>query len=174
MADTKNDRGLDLTSIALIALGGYFVGSWAEKRKAAEGKLSRVERDDPRATEEVVERVEKALARVRFGNHAKRERDITYALTKFLAKELPQYSVEMQPRTGHGEPDILIEATVAVEVKFAMKKADADRAVGQCSNYALQWVTFIVAFATPLSRVQYLENLLADNELDTIEVYAAR
>lgn len=164
----KKSPKFDMGHLTLFGVGAL-VGAWWVRDKADSAKKSRVERDHPELVPEVCESVITALNDLELSGEFEDEDDIRDEVAKYLAKET-DLQVEVAPPTPHGAPDLLIEGVLALELKILRTKADVDRAIGQCAGYVRDWVTWIVAFESPLSRVRALEQLLKDHGLERILV----
>jgi hypothetical protein len=80
--------------------------------------------------------------------------------------------ITMRPNTPEGQPDILIDDHLALELKVNLSKSERDRLIGQCAGYSREWVTWIVLIDTPQHKVRELETLLKDKGLHRILVFS--
>jgi hypothetical protein len=164
----KNDINLShvLFGVAGLALGASVVNSQAE-----EAKKSRAERDDPNQVVEVCNRVCRALDAWEPDDDNVTEEDFVRDLATYLNHETV-FEIEEHPDTREGQPDVLVEDCLAIEVKRNPRKNERDRCVGQCAGYSREWATWIVVIDANASVVGDLENLLADKGLERIAVWA--
>ena len=161
----KNNEGLGLL---LAIVGGYAIGSSAERARSETERKSRAELEDPELVAAVIETVSIALEDVTY-----EARDCEDEYRDEMADDLAHITgleVEIAPATGFGLPDILVEGVLAIEVKRGLDKASRDRTIGQCADYSRRWVTWIVVFESTPSQVQRLQDVLCDKGLDHIEV----
>jgi hypothetical protein len=161
----------------LSAVGGLLVGAWWVKNENEEAQKSRAEKDDPEGVEEICEAIAPVLDEWE-PRDRKREDDYTVDLFRFLSAECLQDAdccveeIEMCPSTREGQPDILIDDRLALELKVNLRKSERDRLIGQCAGYSREWVTWIVLIDTPLHKVRELETLLKDKGLQRILVFS--
>jgi len=163
----KNDLNL---SHVLFGVAGAAIGASVVNHQIDEAKKSRAERDNPEVVSEVCREVWDALDDCELDDSSVTEDDYVRDLANYL-KEETGFEVEIRPDTREGQPDILIEDCLAIEVKINPRKSERDRCVGQCAGYSREWVTWIVVVDADASIVGDLENLLADKGLEKIEVW---
>jgi len=164
----KNDINL---SHVLFGVAGLAVGATMVNSQVEEAKKSRAERDDPNEVAEVCNRVSRALDAWEPDDDNVTEEDFVSDLAAYLNDETG-FEIEEQPDTREGQPDVLVENCLAIEVKRDPRKSERDRCVGQCAGYSREWVTWIVVIDASASVVGDLENLLADKGLERIAVWA--
>jgi hypothetical protein len=153
------------------AAGGLLAGAWWVKNQHDEAKKSRAERDDPEAVEEVCDAIAPILDEWEPEMYDT-EDEYVEDLFDYLCEDTEDFGIEMFPSTREGNPDILIDDILAIEVKCNLSKAERDRLIGQTAAYSREWVTWIVLIDTPDSRVGAVEKLLADKGLAHILVFA--
>jgi hypothetical protein len=92
-------------------------------------------------------------------------------LSNYL-REYSDYGIETRLSTEFGKPDILVDNTLAIELKKDLtEKSDQDRCVGQCIRYAQRWYTMLVLLDTPASEVHDLDTLLDLAGLEEIPIF---
>ena len=165
----KSSGGSGLLGFLLGGITGGALVKWWLDHQAEEDRKSRAEQDDPEFLQEVLEVLDGFFKRIQFQGDFKDERHIMVALARRLDK-VSEFEIEVEPVTPHGKPDILVGAAVALELKKGLTKAEMDRCVSQCAEFAKQWFTIILVFDTPSSMVQRLENHLHDLGLEHIPV----
>jgi hypothetical protein len=167
--DFYEKLGIALAGGAVGLAVGYAACEWWQRRKSAEAKRSRIELTMPALVQQVCSAVGPLLGRMVIRKRLDHEDAYRDRLHRFLLRKL-SFVVERTPHTPVGAPDILVHAALALEVKRAMSKDDMDRCVGQCSEYAKLWPTWIILFDTPPSQVQRLAEKLADNGLGHLPI----
>lgn len=150
-------------------LGGLVMGLAAAAIKGTNGHSSRMDKEEPELTSEVVDHVSELLDELELPGEIESEQEFHQFLWDYLDEHC-QYEVESCPSTPFGCPDLLIAGVLALELKVNPKKNERNRLVGQVLDYGRQWRTWIILLDTPESRVQHLENLLDDNKLGHIPV----
>jgi len=125
----------------------------------SERRKSRAEKDDPIGTIALAEEVHGLLDDVVLSPDGESEATYHVALGSFLEGELDA-PVEWEPSTLAGRPDLLIGDRVALELKFNPSKAEIDRCIGQVHGFAEEWMTILVLFGTPVSRVRRVRESL--------------
>src|SRR5258708_7259326 len=135
----KSDFNL---SHLLVGIAGAAVGASVVNSQIDEAKKSRSERDDPEEVREVCEAVASALERWEPDEYAT-EDEFVGELATYLNDETG-FEVEEHPDTREGQPDVLVEDCLAIEVKINPRKSERDRCVGQCAAYSREWPTWIV------------------------------
>jgi hypothetical protein len=163
----KNDLNL---SHLIFGVAGAAIGASVVNNQVQEAKKSRAERDNPEEVSEVCRAVWDALDDCELDDRNLTEDDYVRDLAGYLSDETG-FEVEIRPDTREGQPDILVEDCLAIEVKINPRKSERDRCVGQCAAYSREWVTWIVVVDAGASVVGDLENLLADKGLEKIEVW---
>ncbi len=145
-------------------IGGVYAGfTFAQWLEAERGK-SRAEAEDPERTHELAEEVDELLNEIELESKSS-EIEYQHALADFLREHLG-CEVEENPRTPCGEPDILIDSLLALEIKRDIRKTECDRCAGQVAGFAREWMTFVVVFDTPASRVRQLADTFDHASLD--------
>jgi len=152
------------------AAGGLLVGAWWVKNRIDDSRKSRAEHDDPEAVTKVCEEIGEILDRWEPEDYES-EDDFVFDLGEYLDNE-SSCEIEVMPGIAGTRPDVLVDDVLALEVKVNPNKAELDRCVGQCAGYSRRWVTWIVLIDTPPSKIGWLENLLADKNLDHILVWS--
>ena len=165
-----NGNDLNLSHI-LMGVAGAAIGASVVNHQIEEAKKSRAERDNPDEVRQICKEVWDALDDCELDDRNVTEDDYVRDLAGYLNEET-EFEVEIRPDTREGQPDILIEDCLAIEVKINPRKSERDRCVGQCAAYSREWVTWIVVADARASVVGDLENLLADKGLERIEVWA--
>jgi hypothetical protein len=169
----------------LWAAGGLLTGAWWVKNQHDEAKKSRAEKDDPDGVEEVCNAFGPILDQWE-PEHFETEDEYVEDLFNYLVDDTDEseeedeteedeetdFEIETRPNTPEGQPDILIDDRLAIEVKVNLSKAERDRLIGQTAGYSREWVTWIVLINTSESRVGALERLLAAKGLEHILVFA--
>lgn len=149
------------------ALAGIGFAAWAR----AERKKSRAERQFPSETIELAEDVMDTLSDLTYKGVRGSEAIYQEALADLLEEEL-SCPIEENPRTPFGEPDILLDGLVALELKCSPRKSETDRCVGQVASFAKEWLTIVVLIDTSPSRVQAVRDALDAAELDDVAIVA--
>ncbi len=98
------------------------------------------------------------------------ENDFGDWLSDYL-RERSDYIIETRPSTPI--PDILVENTLAIELKINPNKSERDRCVSQCVRYIhqQQWNTMVVVLDTLPSEVHDLDTLLDLVGLEEVPVF---
>jgi hypothetical protein len=154
----------------LCAAGGVLAGAWWVKNETEQAKRSRAEVDDPALVEDVCEDVGDVLDAWEPDPKCECEDDFTRDLAAYLT-EATDWDIEVCPETSQGQPDILIQDVLALELKVDPNKSERDRCIGQCAGYSREWVTWIVLIDAEASKVGVLERLLAAKGLDHLLVW---
>ena len=162
----KSDFNL---SHLLVGIAGAAVGASVVNSQTEEAKKSRAERDDPEEVWEVCKAVANALERWEPDEY-QTEDEFVSDLASYLNDETG-FEVEEHPDTREGQPDVLVEDCLAIEVKVNPRKSERDRCVGQCAAYSREWPTWIVVIDATASVTGDLEKLLADKGLEHIRVF---
>lgn len=172
MAHNDNSNGLGantlLTLLAGGVAGGLLTKAWMDHRAAQETK-SRAELEEPGLAKAVLEVLDQVFEQVSFRGEFKSERHIMNGLARYLRNKT-DLEVEVEPNSPFGIPDILLDGVVALELKKGLKKTEMDRCVGQAAGFSQRWFTVILVFDTPTSKVQRMEDLMADKGLGYIPV----
>jgi hypothetical protein len=158
-------------------VGGGALGAFLLRSHYDEAKKSRAEKDDPEGVEWICELVGELLEDWTPRDYD-REDEYTRALLRYLRRSIsaelddddPEVEIELWPDTSEGRPDLLIDDSLALELKINPNKAERDRCVGQCAAYSREWVTRIILIDTPTHVVRDVEDLLAVKGLDHIKV----
>jgi hypothetical protein len=158
-----------IRKLILVGAGGVLAGSWWKSMQIEKSKRSRAEREDPDFVDEVCSTVNDLLNQLEILDDMGDEDDFRDLLADYLTKET-DFEVEVAPDTEFGKPDILIEGVLVLEVKYNPGKAEMDRCIGQCANYSREWVTWIVLYDTPESKINYLSHVLMDKGLNNIPI----
>jgi len=166
--DEKQGSGTLLGFVLGGVTAGLLTKAWIE-RKNDEAIKSRAEIEAPELVAAVLEVVDELLGKVSFRGDFKDERHIMNGLARYIERKT-ELMFEVEPATPFGVPDILLEGVVALELKRGLKKAGMDRCIGQAAGFSRRWFTIILVFDTPSSRVQQMEDLMADKGLDHIPV----
>jgi hypothetical protein len=153
----------------LVGLAGVALGASVANGQIEETKKSRAERDNPDDVLDVCKKVVSALEEWEPDEY-ETEDDFVSDLATYLNEETG-FEIEEHPDTREGQPDILVEDCLAIEVKISLRKSERDRCVGQCAAYSREWVTWIVVIDAAASVTGDLENLLADKRLEHIRVF---
>jgi hypothetical protein len=74
----------------------------------------------------------------------------------------------MRRKTTRGLPDILIDDRLVLELKVEPKKTERDRLIGQCCDYSVEWVTWVIDM--PEDKVEAIRDLLDKKSLHYIDV----
>ena len=146
-------------------LAGVLIGAWWVNNRTEEAKRSRAEREDREEVEGVCEEIGEVLDHWEPPDDCEDEDDFRDDLAEYLEANT-ECEIEITPGTSEGKPDILIDDTLALELKYDPSKAELDRCVGQCMSDSREWVTWIVLIDSHLSKVGRLERLLADKGLE--------
>ncbi|MFH0977654.1 MAG: hypothetical protein V1874_17885 [Spirochaetota bacterium] len=162
----ENNKNNSLKYFAVGSIG-LLIGNWLTNRSQEESKMSRAELDDPDLTEDVCDEIGEILDEIELEGEYKNEDELRDALAKQLKKET-DFEIEIAANTPFGKPDILIEGTLALEVKVNPVKTEMDRCIGQCAGYSREWVTWIILFDTPKSKENQIQHILDDKGLDNI------
>jgi len=96
------------------------------------------------------------------------------AFEDWLSKHLDDhsdYAIETRPSTEFGIPDILVDNTLAIELKINPDKSKQDACVGQCIGYAQRWYTMLVLLDTPRRAIERLDTLLNRPGLEKIPIF---
>jgi hypothetical protein len=169
MPDSAGNNGATWTHL-LWAAGGVLAGAWWVKNETEEAKKSRAEVDDPDLVEEVCESIRDVLDGWEPDPECESEDDFTEDLAGYLEEET-DWEIEVCPDTPHGQPDILIQDVLALELKVDPNKSERDRCIGQSAGYSREWVTWIVLVDADASKVGVWEKLLADKGLERLLVW---
>ena len=78
--------------------------------------------------------------------------------------------VEKRARTEFGNPDIIIDDRLALELKLGPHEGEKDRLIGQCCKYSVEWVTWAVVLGMSRKKARQLVKLLQKKSLHYIEV----
>jgi 16S rRNA C967 or C1407 C5-methylase (RsmB/RsmF family) len=133
-------------------------------------EAQRAERARAKEVAAIAAKVRKVLEAWEADGSNVNESDFVRDLTKYLRKETG-FEIEEHPNTREGQPDVLVEGCLAIEVKLNPRKSERDRCVGQCAAYSRAWMTWIVLIRAGVSVTDDLKKLLADHGLDHIEVW---
>jgi len=107
------------------------------------------------------------------------EDDYTDDLVGYLRDELREVRapdddrrirVEKRVRTAFGNPDIIIDDRLALELKLGPHEGEKDRLIGQCCKYSVEWVTWAVVIGMSERKARQLVKLLDKKSLHYIEV----
>jgi hypothetical protein len=166
----------DLKKLGCAVAGGL-VGAALLQHHHDESKKSRAEKDDPEGVEWLCTVIGELLDDWEPRCHDT-EDEYTDDLYRYLNRELPDaldeddpdVTVELRVSTEHGIPDILINDSLALELKVNPEKGERDRLIGQCCGYSREWVTWAVVIDMPEPRVRELEELLEAKSLHYIDV----
>jgi len=152
-----------------VFVGGVAIGVGFSAWLASERKRSRAEKERPRHTHQVAEEVDELLNELVLDGDIQTEAEFHDALVSYFEDE-SEFEVESKPRTASGEPDIVLDDVVAIEIKVNPRKSECDRCVGQVGAFAQEWLTLIVLFDTPPTRVRALLRSLENAELSHVPV----
>lgn len=169
MAD---DKGITLSHVLWAVGGGMLLGTWYANYQAEEKKKSRAEREYPDEIEAVCREIAELLDGLEYDDEDDWVEDDYRDLIKEYLEKYTDYEIEVAPDTSEGQPDILIDDLLALEVKLNPDKAERDRCVGQCAGYSREYVTWIILVNTPASRAGKLQKLLRDKGLERILVWS--
>lgn len=158
-------------------LGGGALGALLLKKHYDEGRKSAAEKEDPEGVEWICSLIGKLLEDWTPRGY-ETEDEYTEDLFRYLQRTIrdepggddEDVTLEIQPGTPHGVPDILINDRLVLELKVNPDKSERDRLVGQCSGYSREWVTWTILIDTPAHRVRELEVLLESKNMNYIEV----
>lgn len=164
----SNDKP-HIHKLILAGVAGALAGSWWKSKQIEEDKKSRAEREDPDFVDEVRSKVNDLINELEVLEDMVDEDDFRDLLAEYLAKET-DFEIEVAPDTPFGRPDILIEDTLVLELKYDPNKAEIDRCIGQCANYSREWVTWIVLYEIEDSKINYLSEVLVERGLDNIPI----
>ncbi len=154
----------------LWGVGGLIAGSYLARQSINEAKKSRAEIDYPDETEDAYTEVTELLQEWIPAEECEDEYDFVEDLAFYLQGN-SDLDVEICPHTPEGQPDIVIEDLIALELKLGLSKKERDRAIGQCAGYSRQWLTLLVVIGAPLTKTKRLIELLEDKDLQQIEVW---
>lgn len=160
------------TKLIIVGAGivGALAGRWWKSMEIEESKKNRSEREDPELVNEVCSKVKDLLLEgLEILDDIEDEDDFRDLLYEHLDKET-DFAIAVAPNTQFGQPDILIEDVLALEVKHNPNKAEMDRCIGQCANYSREWVTCIILYDTTDSQINYLHEVLISKGLDNITI----
>lgn len=160
---------LDSRTAGGFFVGGVLAGMGFSAWLASVRKRSRAENEFPEHTRQVAADVDELLSDLELDGCFEREEDFQEELVSYFRQE-SGYEVESKPRTAHGEPDIVLDDVVALEIKVNPNKGERDRCLGQVSAFAKEWLTLIVLFDTPPTQVQALLRSLERVGLEDIPV----
>jgi len=119
---------------------------------------------------EVIEQITQILEQCQPDQTFPNENDFGNWLSNYL-REHSDYGIETRLYTKFGKPDILVDDTLAIELKKKLtEQRDKDRCVGQCVRYAQRWYTMLVLLDTPASEAHDLDTLLDLAGLEEIPV----
>ncbi len=151
-------------------IGGAMFGVWYARKQMDDSKKSRAELDDPEQSEEVYEEIGEILNDWEPDESCETEDDYTEDLAEFLREET-EWDIEVYPSTPEGKPDILIGDLLALELKISPSRNEINRLIGQCAHYSRQWMTWMVIIGAGSNTLGRLEDVLADKDLDHIELW---
>jgi len=119
---------------------------------------------------EVIEEITQILDQCEPDQAFSREDDFGNWLSDYL-RERSDYRIETRPSAP--KPDVLVENTLAIELKINPDKSERDRCVSQCVRYVhqQQWDTMVVLLDTPASEVRDLDSLLDLAGLEEIPIF---
>ena len=107
------------------------------------------------------------------------EDDYTDDLVDYLRDELRdvrapdddrRIKIEKRVRTDFGNPDIIIDDRLVLELKLGPHEGEKDRLIGQCCKYSVEWVTWAVVLGMSRKKAKKLVKLLQKKSLHYIEV----
>jgi hypothetical protein len=151
-------------------IGGLLIGGWLAREQMDESKKSRAERDDPEQSKELYNEMLDVLDDWEPDADCAIEDDYTDDLAGYLRQET-EWDIEVRKSTPEGKPDIIIGDLMVLELKINPNRNEINRLIGQCTRYSLQWMTWMVIIGAGASTLGELERLLADKDLDNIEVW---
>jgi len=154
---------------ALIGTG--ILGAWLERQRAALSKQSEAEQEDPDGVKEACEEAGKLLEDWEPEEEWDVEDDFRDDLADYLGEQ-SEWEIKVAPVTEVGQPDILIGDLLALEVKLNPSKAERDRCVGQCANYAKKWATWVILITEREEDQEEMEKQLGSAGLDRVVVHA--
>lgn len=171
-SDPKDVRGL----VMALAFGGI-AGAAVIQSHHDEKRKSQAEKDDPEGVEWICDLVWDLLDDWEPPDF-EREDEYTDDLVQYLRHELRgergddgrRISVIKRTKTLCGIPDILIDDSLVLELKYDPCETEKDRLVGQCCKYSQEWVTWAIVIDMPDDRVDNLVALLEAKSLNYIEV----
>lgn len=166
MEGTKSDGNAHL----VWAIGGLIAGTFIARKAISDSKKSRAELDHPDETEDVYTEVTELLGVWEPNDECEDESDFLYDLAKHFEQN-SELVVEVCPDGPEGQPDLVIEDLVALELKHGLKKSERDRAIGQCMGYSRLWITLLVVIDAPLTKVKRMIELMEDRRLEQVEVW---
>ena len=171
--DPKDARNL------VIALGlGAAAGAAIIQSHHDEAGKSQAEKDDPEGCEWLCDLVWDLLENWE-SEGCESEDDYTDDLVDYLCDELREIEapdngrrirVAKRLRTQFGNPDVLIDDRLALELKLGPHEGEKDRLIGQCCKYSVEWVTWAVVLGMSERKVDHLVELLDKKSLHYIEV----
>lgn len=153
------------------ALGGAAAGFLVSRSQLDASKRSRSETDDPVSTADTCEEIADLLEAWEPSADCETEDDFTNDLADYLCENSDR-QIEVCPDTPEGQPDILIDDLLALELKVDPGKSERDRLIGQCAGYSRLWVTWAIVIDATDSRVGRLVDLLEDKGLEHIAVWS--
>jgi len=156
----SDDNKSHIPKLIIAGVIGVLAGSWWKSAKIAESKKSRDERERSGFVNEVRSKINELLDELELLDEMENEDDFRDVLAEYLTK-YTNFEIEVTPNTLIGQPDILIGGVLALEVKYNPNKSEMDRCIGQCAGYSREWVTWIILYDTPPSRINYISEVLS-------------
>ena len=155
----------------LIAFGtGVAVGAAVSHFLQTDSPTQQTSLNRLQPSDEVIEEITQIL------NHCEPDQPFSNenAFGDWLSKYLDDhsdYAIETRPSTEFGIPDILVDNTLAIELKINPNKSKQDACVGQCIGYAQRWYTMLVLLDTPWRVRERLDTLLNRPGLEEIPIF---
>lgn len=171
--DPKDTRDL------VIALGiGAVAGAAIIQSHHDDKAKSRAEKEDPSGCEWLCDLIWDLLEQWE-SEDCEDEDDYTDDLVDYLRDELRavrspdddrRIRVEKRVRTKFGNPDIIVDDRLALELKLGPHEGEKDRLIGQCCKYSVEWVTWAIVIGMSERKAEQLVELLDKKSLHYIEV----
>ena len=170
--DPKDAREL------VIAVGlGAAPGAALIQSHHNEAAKSQAEKDDPDGCEWLCDLIWDLLEDWE-SEDCETEDDYTDDLVDYLRDELDvrapdddrRIRVAKRIRTEFGNPDVLIDDRLALELKLGPHEGEKDRLIGQCCKYSVEWVTWAIVLGMSERKADQLVDLLQKKSLHYIEV----
>jgi len=166
----EDQDGKQRSAQLIAAFGGMLFGTWISRQKLSESKLSKAELDCPDQAQEIFHEMQDVLEEWRPSHDCITENDFTEDLANYVREET-ELGVDVYPVTHEGNPDILLDDILALELKISPSKAEVDRAIGQCAAYSREWITWLVVIDPGANEMTRLSQLLIDKGLEQILVW---
>ena len=157
--------------LVIAFVSGAAVGAAISHFLQTDSPAQQTSFDRLQPSRKVIEEITQILDQCEPDQIFSREDDFGDWLSNYL-RERSEYRIETRPSTEFGIPDILVDNTLAIEVKKDLtKKSDQDGCVGQCIGYAQRWYTMLVLLDTPRRVIERLDTLLNRPGLEEIPIF---